>query len=304
MARLMAQALVCRDREHAPCGECPACVRAKAGSHPDIRVVRDTSKDTKDKPDMDARLRVEALEGLWADAQRMPDEAPYNVYILLLGDDPVEVAQNKLLKLIEEPPPRTVFLMVCRQAALLLPTIRSRVQLVSLVPPPVEEAARWLMEHTDADEEEAMGLSQLCGGNIGLMLRERAAQAGEGGKKSLALADAMETAKAMALALTARGGHDLLAAAGPLLWDRDLCRETLPRLELIFRDACILRSGGMAMRSGAPQEVEALTSLPMKYLLLLPGCVQEYRRYLERNASQPLMVTQMCTRLREIVGRT
>ena len=38
-ARLLAQALVCRHKDRAPCGECPSCVRAKAGSHPDIRVV-------------------------------------------------------------------------------------------------------------------------------------------------------------------------------------------------------------------------------------------------------------------------
>ena len=35
-AQLVAQALVCRRKDRAPCGECPSCVRAKAGSHPDI----------------------------------------------------------------------------------------------------------------------------------------------------------------------------------------------------------------------------------------------------------------------------
>ena len=38
MAKLIAKALVCRNRETAPCGECPSCIRAAAGSHPDIRV--------------------------------------------------------------------------------------------------------------------------------------------------------------------------------------------------------------------------------------------------------------------------
>ena len=93
LAGLIARALVCRDREHAPCGACPACVRAAAGSHPDIRVVEGSGATRS--------LSVDAVKSLIADAYRMPEEADYSVYILLLGDRTLEPAQNKLLKVIQ-----------------------------------------------------------------------------------------------------------------------------------------------------------------------------------------------------------
>ena len=76
-ARLLAQALVCRDKEHAPCGACPSCVRAKAGSHPDIRVVEGSG--------VTRSLSVEAVKEVTADAYRAPEEAEVSVYILLMG---------------------------------------------------------------------------------------------------------------------------------------------------------------------------------------------------------------------------
>ena len=38
LAKLLAKALVCREKERVPCGTCPSCIRADAGSHPDIRI--------------------------------------------------------------------------------------------------------------------------------------------------------------------------------------------------------------------------------------------------------------------------
>ena len=164
LAGLIARALVCRDREHAPCGACPACVRAAAGSHPDIRVVEGSGATRS--------LSVDAVKSLIADAYRMPEEADYSVYILLLGDRTLEPAQNKLLKVIEEPPEGAVFLLVCRSAEQLLPTIRSRAQCFSLQPPSEEEAAAWLVEHKGADPQKAKELAVLCGGNLGRMQDE------------------------------------------------------------------------------------------------------------------------------------
>lgn len=281
LARLIAQALVCRNKERAPCGECPACLRAKAGSHPDIRLVEGKGDG--------GSLTVELIQGMQADAQRMPDESDYNIYILAFGDRTMDAPQNKLLKLIEEPPAGGVFLLVCRSAQALLPTIRSRAQVLHLQPPPEEEAAAWLVAERGASPEEAARLAALCGGNIGRMLGEL----GSGSAK-----EAMEAAMAMARAVMARGGHSLLAASGPLLKDRTLCREALSRLELIFRDACVLRCGGKTLLSGAPQEADLLAGLPLKQLARLPGLAEECRQNLERNANTSLLITEFCARLR------
>lgn len=286
LARLVSRALVCRNREQAPCGVCPSCVRAAAGSHPDIRV-EEGSGATRS-------LSVDTVKSVIADAYRMPEEADVSVYILLLGPRTSEAAQNKLLKVIEEPPESAVFLLVCDSAEQLLPTVRSRVQSFTLKPPPLREAAAYVRERAGVDGEEAKRLASLCGGNIGRMLEEA-----EGG----ASARAVEIALEMAKGILSRNGDGLFRAAAPLQKDRKLCGDVLSRLSVIFRDACVLRAGGSSLLGGAPKEAELLGSLPRNRLFRLPGIAEEFGRKLERNANMPLLVTCLCSRLREAAGR-
>ena len=285
-AQLVAQALVCRRKDRAPCGECPSCVRAKAGSHPDIRVVEGSGATRS--------LTVEQVKELTADAYRAPEEADVSVYILQMGTKPLEPAQNKLLKLIEEPPAHGVFLLLCRSAEQLLPTIRSRVQSFLLQPPAEEEAAAFVAAREDVPLERARELARLCGGNIGRMLQELA-----GGEE----AQAFSIAVALAQGLLETGEHPMLLAAAPLQKDRELFREVLARLSAIFRDGLVLRAGGSSLLGGAPQLADKLGDLPMKRLIQLPAVVEEARQGLERNANMAQLVTEFCARLREAAGR-
>ncbi len=285
-ARLLAQALVCRDPGHAPCGSCPSCVRALAGSHPDIRVVEGSGATRS--------FTVEAVAQVAADAFRVPEEAGVSVYILLMGSRTLEPAQNKLLKLLEEPPEHGVFILVAPSAEGLLPTIRSRVQAFQLRPPGLEEAAAWVGERQGLSPQRAGELAALCGGNIGRMLEELS-----GG----ASAQAFAIAQAMALAVLEPREDGLFLAAAPLQKDRDLFREVLRRLGLIFRDACVLRAGGKALLGGAPQAADRLSALPRKQLMALPPLAEEYRQKLERNANMALLTVDLCVRLREAAGR-
>lgn len=281
LAALTAKALVCRDPAHAPCGVCPSCIRADAGSHPDIRIVRGSGAT--------GALSVDAVREMLEDAYRMPEEAPYNVYIVHLGGNTQPTAQNKLLKLIEEPPPGTVFFLLCPTAEAVLPTIRSRAQSFTLRPPDMEEAAAWLCAHKNVEPDRARELSRLCGGNLGRMQEEL-----EGG----AAAQAMHLAREMAGAL--RGsGHGLLKAAAPLQKDRALFRETLDRLSLILRDACVQRAGGASQLSGAPQAVEALSGLSLCRLMSLQSLTDDARQKLDRNANTALLLTCYCAGLQQ-----
>lgn len=286
LARLLAKALVCRDREHAPCGTCPSCIRAAAGSHPDIRI-EEGSGATRS-------LSVDGVKAIIADAYRKPEEADYNVYILLLGARTLAPAQNKLLKVIEEPPKGAVFILVCESAEQLLPTIRSRVQSYTLHPPGREEAAGWLVEHNGVEKNRALELAEVCAGNLGRMQEEL-----EGGEARQAL----DIAVNIALASVGAGEHELLKAAAPLQKDRRLFREVLGRLTVIFRDACVLRAGGGEPLGGAPQVADKLGDLPMKRLLKLPGLTEEFKQKLDRNANMALLVTAFCARIRSAVGR-
>lgn len=288
LAGIIAQALVCRDRANAPCGVCPSCVRAAAGSHPDIRVVEGGGA-TK-------ALTVDRVREISADAYRAPEEAEVSVYLLLMGDRPLDAAQNKLLKLLEEPPASAVFLLVCQAGERLLPTIRSRASAFTLRPLPLDQAAQAAAQRAGVPLREAQRAAALCGGNLGRTLEEL-----KGGEA----ARAQELARALAAAMTAPTGDSLARAAVPLLEDRRLFGDVLSRLGLIFRDALVLRvqgPGGAAL-GGAPQEADKLSGLPMARLAALPGVAEDFRQKLERNANRNLLATCLCARLRELAGR-
>ena len=280
LAALLAKALVCRNPDRAPCGECPSCLRADAGSHPDIKVVQGGGST--------GALSVENVRYLVEDAYRMPEEALCNVYIVHLGERTQPTAQNKLLKLIEEPPQGSVFLLLCPTAEAALPTIRSRAQIFTLRPPEAEDAAAWLCAHKEVSPEKARELAALCGGNLGRMQEEQ-----EGGEAGRALAVAVGIAEAMLFP----GAHRVLKAAAVLQKDKALFRETLNRLELIFRDACVLRSGGGALIAGAPELADRLCGLPLRRLAPLPDLMEDYRQKLDRNANTALLLTCFCAEL-------
>lgn len=285
-AKLLAKALVCREKQGAPCGVCPSCIRAAAGSHPDIRI-EEGSGATRS-------LSVDSIRTVIADAYRMPEEADVNVYLLFIENKISEVSQNKLLKIIEEPPANTVFIFTCKTAEIFLDTIRSRVQVFTLYPPKPEEAAGWFAENGGMDPEKAAELAALCGGNIGRMLEEDSEGTTE---------QAKSYAAAIAAAMTVTGTHEILKASAPLIKDRTLFREVLDKLVLIFRDACIAHGGGANLIGPAPAVSESLADLHMKRLAKLTGYTEEYKRKLDRNANMTLLVTGFCAGLREIAGK-
>lgn len=121
---VLAKAAVCSGAGERPCGSCPECVRAAAGSHPDILTL-DGDADPRAFP-------VDAVRKIRSDAYVVPCEAARKVYVLRGVHNMSEVSQNALLKVLEEPPENVLFILTAVSAAALLPTIRSRVQVFSL----------------------------------------------------------------------------------------------------------------------------------------------------------------------------
>ncbi|MBW7572805.1 ATP-binding protein [Caproiciproducens faecalis] len=123
LAAALAQAVVCLG-ETRPCGRCSGCIKALAGSHPDILTL-----------DGDANPRafpIDAIRRIRSDAYIRPHEAQTKVYTLYGVQNMSEVSQNALLKVFEEPPENVLFLLTTVSASALLPTVRSRAQIFSL----------------------------------------------------------------------------------------------------------------------------------------------------------------------------
>lgn len=123
LAGHLARALVCTGAQP-PCGSCPACVKSAAGTHPDLIWVA---------PE-DATLKVDTIRALRSDAFILPNEGERKVYILDDAERMTQEAQDALLKILEEPPRFTVFVLVCYNEQSLLATILSRCTRLKLGP--------------------------------------------------------------------------------------------------------------------------------------------------------------------------
>src|SRR5580698_10127030 len=199
MALAFAQYVVCeRAKGNTPdsCGECAACMKAKRLIHPDIHfsypVVPKKAGDKPVSSDYGAEWRefmeqypygnaYDWLQFIGAEnkqgnitAQECNEinhklslksfESGYKILVLwmpeYLGNE-----GNKLLKLIEEPPADTLFLLVAENDSLILPTILSRTQLVKIPLPETADIAQALVDRSGLGAEQARQIAVLSEGN-------------------------------------------------------------------------------------------------------------------------------------------
>jgi DNA polymerase III delta' subunit len=287
LAKWIAMAAVCRgDGSQIPCGHCSGCLRAKAMSHPDIRVITGSGASNS--------VSVESVRKMTEDAYRKPEEADRNVYLIFAGNTISEPAQNKLLKLVEEPPAGALFLITIRSADSLLPTIRSRAAVLTLRPVEPEEALAYLVER-GAEREKAQEAVSLFGGNIG---RAEHFLQGEDNASS------QKIAASVAALVDQSDEHAMLAALAPVIRERALFGEVMAHMAAIFRDACVLRAGGAHSIGTAPQVSQRLSeSLTKAQLAALPGICYTFQEYFQRNGNLTLLATVFCARIRNAVGK-
>lgn len=124
LAYSLASAVICESSVQKPCGNCTACKKVKALSHPDvITVLPEEGKKN---------LSVKIVRNMREDAFLMPNEADRKVYIIAKGEAMQDEAQNALLKILEEPPKNVMFIILCPSHSVLLATVLSRVAVFSL----------------------------------------------------------------------------------------------------------------------------------------------------------------------------
>lgn len=91
-------------------------------------------------------------------------ESPYKILLMWLPEY-LGNEGNKLLKLIEEPPANTLFLLVAENESLILPTILSRTQLVKVPVPDIKDITNALMDRAKTDATQARQIASVCEGN-------------------------------------------------------------------------------------------------------------------------------------------
>ena len=165
LAHEFAQAMLCespQDNGHA-CGQCQACSWYAQGGHPDFRLLEPESlseqtgaeeKQTSKKPS--TIISVAQVREL-ADFVNMSTHRHGNRVILIHPAESMNPqAANSLLKILEEPAPNTLFILVSHQPQRLLPTIRSRCHKIEIPLPAHVLARRWLEEQGVVEAEACL----------------------------------------------------------------------------------------------------------------------------------------------------
>ena len=140
----LAKSLLCTTKpaeQLSPCGACSNCIQVAAGTHPDILQVRRPADRAGIPIELlvgprDARMR----EGLCHDLRLRPMAGERRIAIIDDCDDLNVEGANALLKTLEEPPPRSIVILIGTSEQRQLPTIRSRCQVVRFSPPLGDEA--------------------------------------------------------------------------------------------------------------------------------------------------------------------
>ena len=157
-ARAFAAALQC---ETGGCGRCHACVTVLQGLHPDVTVVATEG----------VVIRADTARPLVELAQRSPSSGRWRVIIVEDADRLNETSGNVLLKAIEEPPPRTVWVLCAPSPQDVLVTLRSRSRAVALRVPPVDAVAALLVERDGIDPAVAAVAARAAQSHVGIARR-------------------------------------------------------------------------------------------------------------------------------------
>jgi DNA polymerase-3 subunit delta' len=155
-ARAFAAALQCPD---GGCGHCHACHTALAGTHADVKII---------VPD-GLSIGVKEAREIVVGASRAPSQGRWQIILVEDADRMSENAANAVLKMIEEPPPRTV-VMLCVPSLHpddVMVTIRSRCRLVGLRTPSVDAIADVLVRRDGVDPALAAWSAAASGGHVG-----------------------------------------------------------------------------------------------------------------------------------------
>ena len=213
LALAYAQYLNCEERAadaEDSCGRCPSCTKIAKLAHPDLNFIvpvtttKTVAKDAVshkfmaewrafvlDNPyqglnDWMPHIGAENKQGNISKEEAVQIlklvslkafEARFKVVILWLPELMHPAAANAVLKLLEEPPPATIFLLVSHAPEQLLPTIISRVQPVVIRPFSEDDITEWLHVRHQIPEAKARQVAQLANGSLGAALASRNANA-------------------------------------------------------------------------------------------------------------------------------
>lgn len=189
LSAVLAAGILCENTGSRPCGTCISCRKAEQGIHPDLTVIDEGENELK----VDLARRIKAENAI------IPNDGARRVTVIRHAQNLNPMAQNALLKELEEPPSHAFFILTAEQPDALLQTVRSRCAKFTLEPPRQtvsnEDAAALLAPYLAALAERREDRMMLAA--LALEKPQRRTLLGILGVLQAALRDAVFAAKAL-----------------------------------------------------------------------------------------------------------
>ncbi|HLC27629.1 MAG TPA: DNA polymerase III subunit delta' [bacterium] len=166
MALTFAKGILCAGGPEGPCGDCPSCQKVSRGAHPDLLLVEpqaDPGKEAKS-------LKIEQVRDLQRAISLKAHEGGCKIAIIDDAELLTEQAGNALLKVIEEPPSSTYFILIAGSLNSLLPTLVSRCQIVPFIALSEGQVAQLVRQTRGLEPQEADLRAALSRGQVGRAL--------------------------------------------------------------------------------------------------------------------------------------
>ena len=268
-----AKSINCRTSDEGACGTCLSCRKANDGNHPDLQIIRPSG----------AWIKIDQIRELQKRIIYRPLEGVRKVYILTEAERMNLEAANCLLKTLEEPPADSGLILLTTNLDALLPTIRSRCQIIPFHPLVVSELAGHLMERFDIDQSQALRVAATTGGAVG--------------KALTLLQDGASFEEEIPEIMIANNRLDAFRIAEK--WTQQ--PEALDHLVTWYRDLVLLHQGAPADLLTHVHHVEQLEQLTARYSRLqLQSAIKaifETKAMLQRNVNATLALEVLALKL-------
>ena len=164
----LAQALNCQGEEP-PCGSCDSCQKIASGNHADVQVIGLNSSGNSNGK-LRTEIGIDQVREVQHSSSLPPFEGRYKVFIIDGAELMSTEAANCLLKTLEEPAARVVFILLTANDGMLPVTVVSRCQRLELHPLPISQVESVLNERRSLEQPKAELLARLCHGCLGWAL--------------------------------------------------------------------------------------------------------------------------------------
>ncbi len=233
-ALAFAKALNCTGTEGDFCGACRSCKGIDSGNNVNVQIVEPREPESKggEVNHLAGTIRIDDIRTVQTRLSYSIDSGS-KVCIVDGAEKMTNEAANAFLKTLEEPPDRTVVILITSRFMNLLPTIRSRCQRINFAPIPKDVAMGMVSGKAGISQEKAGVLLSLSGGSIG-----RAMELYEGGAMEM-----RDNLIKQLISCIKDGGGEILKAAEALS-QGDGVDDALIFLKSWYRDMAVLKEGG------------------------------------------------------------